>query len=108
MLPDCTALPATYLARCLLTKAWRRLGRSIALSSRRFVWTATAVSDANVDIPTAAVRNYLEQKAIRTVLSELTLHQQVSRACEIGCGYGRVIMVLREFAEVVKGFEREP
>jgi SAM-dependent methyltransferase len=28
-------------------------------------------------------------------------------ACEIGCGYGRLIMVLKEFAEKVVGFERE-
>ena len=64
-LPDCTALAAAYLARCLVTKAWRRVARAIAPSSSRFFWTATAVSDANVDIPTAAVRKYLEQLAIR-------------------------------------------
>lgn len=91
-LPDCTALAAAYLARCLVTKAWRRVARAIAPSSSRFFWTATAVSDAdaNVDIPTAAVRNYLEQHAIRVALSEPTARDKIFRACEIGCGYGLV------------------
>ncbi|MFZ5447608.1 MAG: class I SAM-dependent methyltransferase [Thermodesulfobacteriota bacterium] len=100
-LPDVTALPMKYLLKSLGIKAWKKL-----LPARgRFVWTVTAISDAHG--PTANVRNYLEHQTIRQIVGELAQGRKLRRACEIGCGYGRIIMVLKEFADYVKGFERE-
>lgn len=105
-LPDCTMLPATYLFKSLFIKMRRQLWKRYGNSGSRMVWTVSTVSDAHG--PDASVRDYLERKTIRSVLTELTQRHKITRACEIGCGYGRVIMVLKEFAEAVKGFEREP
>ncbi len=102
LLPDATALPAAYLLKCLFMKICRRL---LPGQGGRLVWTVTAVSDASG--PAANVRNYLEQKTLRQILTEIAPKQKLARAWEIGCGYGRIIMVLREFADYVKGFERE-
>jgi hypothetical protein len=101
-LPDASALPTLYLLKCLLLKLLRKIPRN---QKARMVWTVDAVSDAHDH--TATVRNYLEQKTIRQILSEMTQGRRLGRACEVGCGYGRVIMVLKEFADYVKGFERE-
>lgn len=101
-LPDASALPTLYLLKCLLIKLLRKIPRN---SKSRMVWTVSAVSDAHEQ--TATVRNYLEQKTIRQILNEMTQGRKLERACEVGCGYGRVIMVLKEFADFVKGFERE-
>ncbi len=104
-LADCTALPASYLLKSLFIKIRRRLWGRFVDSGSRFIWSETAVTD--VHGPASNVRNYLDQKTIRSILSELTQGCKLLRACEIGCGYGRVIMVLKEFADSVKGFERE-
>jgi len=70
------------------------------------VWTVDLVSDAHG--PAANVRNYHERKTIRVILEDISRRHKIIRACEVGSGYGRVVMVLKEFAESVKGFEREP
>ncbi len=101
-LPDASSLPTLYLLKCLLLKLLRKIPIK---QKARMVWTVSAISDAYEH--TAAVRNYLEQKNIREILSEMTRGRKLKRACEMGCGYGRVIMVLKEFADYVKGFERE-
>jgi SAM-dependent methyltransferase len=101
-LPDASSLPTPYLLKCLLIKLLRKIRRN---QKTRLVWTVSAISDANDH--TATVRNYLEQKTIRQILNEMTQGRRLGRACEVGCGYGRVIMVLKEFADYVKGFERE-
>lgn len=110
MLPDVTGLPMKYILKSLLIKVRRKTYGSILKKylkeDSRLVWTVGAISDA--DGPSANVRNYLEQKTIRDILTDLTQWRKLARACEIGCGYGRVIMVLKEFADYVKGFEREP
>jgi protein-L-isoaspartate O-methyltransferase len=92
--------------KALWVKMRRKLIGRWADRNSRFVWTTTAVNDAYG--PADNVRNYLERRTIRTILAELSRRRPLKRACEIGCGYGRVIMVLKEFAEYVKGFEREP
>lgn len=89
----------------MLIKVRRRLIRGLTDKDSRFVWTTTHVSDAYG--PADNVRNYLDRRTIRSVLSEIARQKPLRRACELGCGYGRVIMVLKEFAEFVKGFERE-
>lgn len=104
-LPDATQLPATFLLKSLFVKVRRHLGGSLLDSSSRMIWTLDAVSDASG--PTAGVRNYLDQRTIRNIVSQVARTTTIRRACEVGCGYGRVIMVLKEFTAQVKGFERE-
>ncbi len=106
LLPDCTRFPNLYLLKSLLIKLRRRLWGRFIDSESRLIWSADIVSDA--DGPAANVRNYLEHNTIRSIVAELAREHKIVRACEIGCGYGRVIMVLKEFADFVKGFEREP
>ena len=105
-LPDLTQAPVSLLMKSLAVKLRRRVAGRIHDAKARMVWTRDAVSDA--DGPAANVRNYLEHKTIRTILAGVAKNHTIRRACEIGCGYGRVIMVLKEFAAHVKGFEREP
>lgn len=106
-LPDISALPASYLLKTLALKFRRRLfgidpyGRA----GGRLVWTVAAVSDA--EGPTANMRNYLEHRTLRDILARLGGSREGRRMCEVGCGYGRVTVVLDEFAETVVGFERE-
>jgi 2-polyprenyl-3-methyl-5-hydroxy-6-metoxy-1,4-benzoquinol methylase len=69
------------------------------------MWTTSAVSD--VIGPADNVRNYLERRMLRTVLNEITRGTLLQSACEVGCGYGRITMLLGEFAKQVVGFERE-
>ena len=108
-LRDITGLPMRHILESLLIKVRRktygRILKKYVEKENRLLWTVSAISDA--DGPSANVRNYLEQKTIREVLTDLTQGRKIARACEIGCGYGRVIMVLKEFADYVKGFERE-
>ena len=99
-LPDASVLPAKYLFKCLFFKVWRKLH-----ASGRMVWTVDAVSDARG--PSVNCRNYLERQTIREIIRGIFPAGTLNRACEIGCGYGRLTMVLKEFAKFVKGFERE-
>ncbi len=69
-------------------------------------WNVAEVMDAVG--PGGNVRNYMEQRDIRRCLQAAAARTPVRRACEVGCGYGRVTMVLTEFAETVVGYEREP
>lgn len=103
--PDCTGLPASYLVKSLLVKVRRKLIGRLSDRTARFVWATSNVTD--VYGPGYNVRCYLERKTIRTILNELTRYHKLNRACEIGCGYGRVTMALAEYAGFVKGFERE-
>lgn len=83
----------------------RRLKRRLGLghpSPGRFQWSVKAVTDA--EGPALNVRNYLERRNLRAVL-KLSAGGRV--AGELGCGYGRIIMVLSEFYAEVHGFERE-
>jgi SAM-dependent methyltransferase len=105
---DLSSVPAKALGTALLRRVGRRLFGLGALTTRstagRFVWNVGAVS--NSLLPEADFRNYFDLRNIRTMLS--THVGQVHRACELGCGYGRVTPVLTEFADHVAGLEREP
>jgi len=103
--PDYTHMPARLLAKALLVKAGRRVKRLIS-PPERMAWTAMGVSDA--DGPTANVRNYIERRTIRSLLARAAAGGKFKRACEVGCGYGRLVMTLTEFADEAVGFEREP
>jgi SAM-dependent methyltransferase len=104
-LPDATALTVQYLIKALLVKLRRRLYGSWLDAGERMVWTVTTVSEATP--PALNVRNYYDRRTVRTILHDITGGRPLARACEIGCGYGRVTMVLAEFAGKVTAFERE-
>ncbi len=100
---DASGLPTSYLLKCLALKLRRRLWGKRADRNARFVWTPFAVAEA--EEPQLVARTFREHTVIRAMLQELPpLH----RICEVGCGYGRMLWVLQEFAPVVVGFEREP
>src|SRR5438105_61906 len=69
-------------------------------------WKHCEVVDASG--PTYNLRNYLEQSGVRRFMKQANEAHAIRRACDVGCGYGRLTMVLGEFAEFVTGFEREP
>ncbi len=69
-------------------------------------WTFRDVVD--VDAPAFALRTYLEQAGVRRFLSAASAGRRLPAAAEVGCGYGRLLPVLAEFAERVAGFERQP
>ena len=75
-------------------------------ASPRHRWTVAEVAD--VGGPSANVRNYLEQRDVRRCLRAAAAIRPIERACDVGCGYGRLTMVLGEVAARVVGLEREP
>jgi SAM-dependent methyltransferase len=75
------------------------------MSEHRHRWTIAEVADAVG--PSANVRNYLEQRDLRRCLLAAAARLPIRRACDVGCGYGRLTMVLTESAAHVVGFERE-
>ncbi len=72
----------------------------------RHLWKVPEVSDTGG--PAAGLRNYLEQRDVRRCLTAASALCRLRRAADVGCGYGRLTMVLSEFASAVVGFEREP
>lgn len=71
----------------------------------RHVWTIPEVCDTVG--PGANLRNDLEQRDVRRCLEAARKLKPIRRAFDIGCGYGRLTMVLMETAGDVVGFERE-
>lgn len=69
-------------------------------------WTFQHVVD--VSFPAFAARTYLEHADVRAYLTTVSAARPIARACEVGCGYGRMTVVLGEFATDVTGFERQP
>ena len=69
-------------------------------------WRLADVVD--VEVPAFALRTYLEQAEVRRYLGRAAGERTLARAAEVGCGYGRLLPVLSEFAERVTGFERQP
>jgi SAM-dependent methyltransferase len=73
--------------------------------SDRKPWTPADVVD--VAGPPAVLRNYLEQRDVRSYLHKAAAHTPIHRAYDIGSGFGRLTPVLCEAAAEVVGFERE-
>jgi SAM-dependent methyltransferase len=71
----------------------------------RVVWQQEHV----VDVPQAAfaARTYLEHRDLRALVTAAAGGRRFVSACEIGAGFGRMTVVLTEFADTVVGFERE-
>ena len=74
--------------------------------AERRTWTPTDVVD--VSGPAALLRNYREQHDLRHFLGDAAGRGAIRRACDVGCGFGRLTPVLAERADEVVGFEREP
>lgn len=72
----------------------------------RHTWEISAVVD--VDGAAASCRNYWEFRDLRDVLARATNGATIATAYDVGCGYGRMLNLLGEFATSVTGFEREP
>lgn len=72
----------------------------------RTIWQQQHVVD--VRDAAFAARTYLEQRDVRAWLTRATGGRRVAAACEVGAGFGRLTVVLTEFADRVVGFEREP
>ena len=98
---DASSLPLRYLVKSVAIKLRRRLWGQYVDRDQRLVWTPFALAEA--EEPALVVRTYLEYAVLREILAGLPIR----RACDLGCGYGRVMLVLQEFASYVKGFERE-
>jgi hypothetical protein len=82
-------------------------GRSDARQSAR--WKPWDVGYLiNADFPAFALRTYLKHADVRAILQCVTAGRRLGSACEVGCGYGRMTVVLGEFADRVEGFERQP
>lgn len=75
-----------------------------APAAGRQVWTPADVIDA--DGPELSLRSYLEHRDIRKMLADVPPGRR-KRAMEVGCGYGRLIVVLEEYFDEVWGVERE-
>jgi SAM-dependent methyltransferase len=82
--------------------AWRILDRFGLVAFR---WTPAEVVDATG--PEYNVRCYLERRGIREILADIA-PGRLGRGIDVGCGYGRLSMVLTEFCDEVVGLEREP
>lgn len=102
---DITALPLSVLLEAIILKIRRRTWGKIFDKGSRLVWTPEMVSDAVG--PFANVRDYRERRTIRLILNKVRQDYPINSASEVGCGYGRLIMVLEEYAGRVVGFERE-
>lgn len=102
---DCSHFPARELIKALLIKAGRRIQKTFTPPTR-VTWTVRGVSDT--DGPAANVRNYIERRTLRSLIERATGGKRLRRACEVGCGYGRLVMTLNEYADEAVGFEREP
>jgi ubiquinone/menaquinone biosynthesis C-methylase UbiE len=70
---------------------------------KRFVWTPRNVS--HTKLPQMAIRSYIEQRELTGILGDLP---GLEAACEIGAGYGRMTVVLRDHVINVTACEREP
>ncbi len=75
-------------------------------SGTRHRWTADEV--VNVGGPEFILRTYVEQSDVRRYLAQVSAETPMTTVCDIGAGYGRMCPVLKEFAEHVVAFEREP
>jgi len=85
-------------------RAWHSVRQGKGLSSR-FVFSVENVAPQG---PVGNAIAYFDHRVIRECLTEITRETKLRRALEVGCGYGRLIMVLSEFADEVVGVEREP
>ena len=70
--------------------------------TERKTWTPADVVD--VSGPPALLRNYLEQRDVREYVQRAEMTTPITRAYDVGCGFGRLTPVLAEFASVGRWF----
>ena len=102
---DMTGFPINYILKSIFIKVRRHIWGVFRDKGARLAWTVSAVSDALG--PVANVRDYKERQTIRSIIANIHKQKPITSACEVGCGYGRITMVLDEFAKKTVGFERE-
>ena len=90
----------------LLRELFRRAKARLlpAPKADRQYWTPADVIDA--DGPELGLRCYLEHRDLRAVIAEIPAERRKT-GVEIGCGYGRLTVVLQEFFARTVGIERE-
>lgn len=71
----------------------------------RTVWSHAKVVDTSGTA--LIIRTYLEQMDVRRHLADVSRCLPITAACDVGAGYGRLSVVLTEFAHEVVAFERE-
>jgi SAM-dependent methyltransferase len=91
---------------CLVSSKVRRKVAGLGRSDARYQWTFGGVIDATG--PELLLRNYLEHRDLREYLNFVRERRPINKAADIGCGFGRLEMLLSEYAREVVGFEREP
>lgn len=64
-------------------------------------------ADGDAYWPAAMRRTYFEQRELGKVIAAIQDGKFVKCGVEFGCGYGRMLPVLHEFAEKVIGIERD-
>ncbi|WP_136417619.1 class I SAM-dependent methyltransferase [Herbaspirillum sp. ST 5-3] len=74
-------------------------------SPQRVVWQQQHVVD--VRDAAFAARTYREHADVRALIRNAVGAWRFQSACEVGAGFGRMTVVLTEFADRVTGFERE-
>ena len=73
---------------------------------QRAVWQQQHVVD--VRDAAFAARTYLEHRDVRALIDRALGGRRVPVGCEVGAGYGRMTVLLTEYADRVIGIEREP
>jgi len=74
-------------------------------TTSHYSWTYADITD--VSGPALAVRNYYETRDLKKCLNKVSEGITIKNAADIGAGYGRLSLVLKDFAHHVTGFERE-
>src|SRR5574337_785639 len=64
-------------------------------------------ADGDAYWPAAMRRTYFEQRELGKVIAAIQDGKFTKYGVEFGCGYGRMLPVLHEFAEKVIGIERD-
>lgn len=72
---------------------------------RKVVGSINAEGDAYW--PAAMRRTYFEQRELKKFIGSIQASKFTKYGVEFGCGYGRMLPILREFADEVIGIERD-
>lgn len=75
------------------------------MEGHRSTWLESEITD--VSGADFVVRTYIEQCDLRHYLSKVVERTDLRTACDVGAGYGRLTLVLAEFADRVVAVERE-
>jgi SAM-dependent methyltransferase len=95
--------PLQLLIKAIRLKVTRRARRSVGVPGR-FIFHSDTLAGKG---PESIIRTYVDHNGLRKFLSEVPGGLKLQRVSELGCGYGRMSLVLTEFADETWGFERE-